>query len=135
PAAKESLVNGQRAGYRALKFSNRHGAYMPTAATTDTLDWRAQRERLELPTRAFIDGAYCAAASGAEFTRINPATGEVLASVTECEAADVDRAVAAARRAFEAGLWRNTAPAERKQCLLRWATLIRAHGDELALIE
>lgn len=108
---------------------------MPTPAMTDTLNWRAYREQLKLLTHAFIDGEFCESASGADFVRINPATGEVLANVTECEAADVNRAVMAARRAFEDGCWHNAAPAERKQCLLRWAALIREHASELALIE
>lgn len=108
---------------------------MPTAAMADTLGWRARSEHLKLRTRAFINGEYRQAASGAEFARVNPATGEVLANVTECEAADVDDAVAAARRAFDDGRWRDAAPAERKQCLLRWAALIREHAEDLALIE
>lgn len=104
-------------------------------AAADQLDWHARVEGLGLQTRAFIDGHFTVSASGARFSRVNPATGETLAEVTECTAEDVDRAVMAARRAFENGCWRDLTPPERKQCLLRWASLIREHADELALIE
>ena len=55
---------------------------------------------------------------------INPATGKALAKVAEGDAADVDLAVAAARRSFEKGSWANMAPRERKKVLLRFADLI-----------
>ena len=51
------------------------------------------------------------------------------------KAEDVDRAVAAARAAFESGVWRKQDPAEKKRVLLKWAELIREHREELALLE
>jgi len=104
---------------------------MPGAAP----DWHARADKLRLPTRAVIDGACVDAASGRTFTRINPATGRPLATVAECEAPDVDRAVQAARRTFEHGDWRGLGPSARKDAMLKWARLIEAHAEEIALLE
>ncbi|UJX43881.1 aldehyde dehydrogenase [Xanthobacter sp. YC-JY1] len=86
-------------------------------------------------TEAFIDGAFVPAASGRTFSAINPATGHAIAEVAACDAEDVDRAVKAARRAFEDRRWAGQRPLERKRTLLRFAELIRTHRDELALTE
>lgn len=85
--------------------------------------------------QAFIDGAFCDAADGAKFETVNPATGEVLAEVAHCKAADVDRAVAAARRVFNEGTWSRAEPEERKEVLLKVAQLVREHTHELAVLE
>jgi 4-guanidinobutyraldehyde dehydrogenase/NAD-dependent aldehyde dehydrogenase len=66
---------------------------------------------------------------------VNPANGKVIAQVASCDAADVDLAVASARKAFDAGHWSRRAPAARKKVLLRFAELIRKHREELALTE
>ena len=58
-----------------------------------------------LKTDLFIDGAYSPAASGRRFATVNPATGETIAEVAEAGKADLDRAVASARKAFESGPW------------------------------
>ncbi len=106
---------------------------MSAALSLDSL--RSQAETLSYRHQAFIDGKYVDAASGATFDCVNPANGRVLAQVASCHAEDVDRAVAAARRAFEDGRWRNMAPAKRKRILLKFADLIRKHATELALLE
>src|SRR5574343_172382 len=90
---------------------------------------------LRFETRAFIDGKYVNSLSGKTFDSINPATGRVLTSIAECDQADVDLAVAAARRAFEAGHWSRMAPRARKKVLLRLADLMEQHTEELALLE
>ncbi|AOO80584.1 aldehyde dehydrogenase [Bosea vaviloviae] len=92
-------------------------------------------DRLTLPTKAFIDGSFVAAKSGAVIETVNPATGLVLAAVAHCQAEDVDRTVAAARRAFRSGVWSRVAPEARKAVLLRLAELIRANSTELAVLE
>jgi gamma-glutamyl-gamma-aminobutyraldehyde dehydrogenase len=99
------------------------------------LNWHDRVPGLHLPTKAFIGGQFVDAASGKTFDTINPATNKRLASVVECDAQDVDRAVQAARRAFESGVWSRAAPGERKAVLLRLADLIRSHTEELALLE
>src|SRR5438309_2360490 len=90
---------------------------------------------LWLPSEAFIDGSYQPSASGSVITTTNPANGEVLSTVAHCQAEDVDRAVACARRAFLEGKWSRAAPEERKRVLLRLSDLIRAHSEELAVLE
>ncbi|SLN66630.1 aldehyde dehydrogenase [Oceanibacterium hippocampi] len=87
------------------------------------------------PANAFIDGRLQAARSGRRFETLNPATAEVLGSVAACDAADVDLAVAAARRAFNERKWSGAAPEDRKDVLLRLANLIREHAEDLAMLE
>lgn len=98
-------------------------------------DWQPRAESQRFITTALIDGRAVAAASGATFEAIDPATGRLLASVAACGEAEVDLAVRAARRSFEAGVWARRAPAERKAVLLRLAELILANRDELALLD
>lgn len=98
-------------------------------------DWKARAARIAFRGQAFVDGKFVDAVSGRTFDSINPATGEVLAAVAECDAADVDRAVAAGRRAFEDGRWSRMAPGDRKAVLLRLAALIRANLEEMALLD
>jgi aldehyde dehydrogenase (NAD+) len=86
------------------------------------------------PKLLLIDGQLVSAASGKTFETINPATGEVLAQVALAGAADIDRAVAAARRAFE-GPWRRFTPFDRQAVLLRLADLLDQHFDELAMLD
>ncbi len=100
-----------------------------------TVDWRELAKALTPRTQAFIDGKYQPAVKGATFDCINPATGKSIAQVASCDTADVDLAVAGARRAFDAGHWSRRAPAARKKVLLRFAELIRKHREELALTE
>jgi 4-(gamma-glutamylamino)butanal dehydrogenase len=97
--------------------------------------WTNLAATLSIEGRAFIDGEYCAAASGRTFDCVSPIDGKVLAKIAECGEKDVDRAVAAARRAFDARTWAGLNPRERKATLLRWAALMRTHLDELALLE
>jgi len=84
--------------------------------------------------RMLIDGRWVDAASGKTFSSVNPATGEELARVAEGDREDIDRAVAAARRAFE-GPWSKTKPYERQMLLLRLADLVEQHMEELALLD
>ncbi len=85
--------------------------------------------------RMLIDGRWVEAASGRTFETLNPATGAVLGQVPAGDAVDVDRAVAAARRAFEAAAWRDMVPAQRARLLWKMADLIEQHIDELAELE
>ena len=100
-----------------------------------TIDWRARARDLTPEWRAWIDGRYVAAVSGETFDCVSPVDGRGLAKVASTDTADADRAVAAARRAFERGDWSRAAPRVRKRVLLRFAELILAHRDELALLE
>jgi gamma-glutamyl-gamma-aminobutyraldehyde dehydrogenase len=91
--------------------------------------------KIKFRTRAFIDGRYVNAASGKTYASVNPANGKPLAQIAACEAPDVDAAVKAARRSFEAGVWAKRSPAERKHILLRLANLIEKNLGELALLD
>lgn len=98
-------------------------------------DIKAKANVLQFKNQAFINGHYVAAASGKTFDCINPATGQVLTQVAACDREDVDRAVKAARLAFEKGVWSQAAPEYRKQVLLAFAASIEQHQQELALLE
>ena len=87
------------------------------------------------PTRMLIGGEWQGSHSGKTFPTINPATEEVIAQVAEADSADVDRAVAAARRAFDDGPWRTMSASERGGLMYKLADLIETHKDELARLE
>ena len=73
------------------------------------------------PRKLLIDGRWVEAASGKTFETFNPATGEVLARVAAADREDIDRAVKAARRAFEAGPWRKMTLSERGRLIWKLA--------------
>jgi len=98
-------------------------------------DWHARARALAINGRAFINGRYVAAASGATFDCVSPIDGRILAQVASTDVADADLAVTAARQAFESGAWSRLPPRERKRVLLRFAGLIERHAEELALLE
>ena len=97
--------------------------------------WLDRAAALKIEGRAFIDGAYVAAADGATFAKVSPIDGRVIAQVADCGEADIDKAVKSARKAFESGVWRDADPAKKKRILLRFARLIRERAEELALLE
>jgi len=82
-----------------------------------------------------IDGLSVPASSGETFDTFNPATGALLARVASGQKADVDRAVAAARRAFERDSWAHMNPHARTRLLLKLADAIDANSEELATLE
>ena len=98
-------------------------------------DWELLASGLSLRHQAFIDGQYVDAASGKTFDCLSPIDGRLLARVAECGSVDIDRAVAAARRSFDAGKWSNARPVQRKKVILRFAQLLQQHADELALLD
>ena len=87
------------------------------------------------PKGMLIGGEWTQAQSGETFETVNPATGSVLATVASGGPADVDRAVAAARRAFEEPSWANMNPHQRTLVLLRIADALEANAEELATLE
>lgn len=98
-------------------------------------EWEAAAAALRPEGRLFVDGGYVDAASGETFESRSPRDGAVVAQVARGAAADVDRAVASARAAFDDGRWRNRSPRSRKNTMLRWAQLVRDSAAELALLE
>src|SRR6266496_716726 len=101
---------------------------------TVTLD-RSVEEFVATPRQLFINGQWTDAASGRTFETPNPATGETLARVAEGDAEDIDRAVRAARSAFDDGPWSKMTPSERGRLIWRIGDLILEHLDELAQLE
>ncbi|WP_454256545.1 aldehyde dehydrogenase [Pseudomonas sp. Marseille-Q8238] len=98
-------------------------------------DWEQRAQNLKFEGRAFIHGEYRAAASGATFDCLSPVDGRLLGPVASCDQADADLAVQDARATFDSGAWSRLAPVERKKIMIRFADLIDAHTEELALLE
>ncbi|MGC2724820.1 MAG: aldehyde dehydrogenase family protein, partial [Candidatus Acidiferrales bacterium] len=87
------------------------------------------------PRKMLINGKWVDAASGKTFPTYNPATGEVLANIAEGDKEDINRAVKAARAAFDSGPWSKISPAERGKMMWRLADLIDQHREEFAQLE
>jgi len=88
-----------------------------------------------LTTKLLINNCWVASESGETFGTVNPSTGEEICQVAAADAADVDKAVQAARAAFELGPWRKMNASERGRLLHRLADLIEKNADELARLE
>ena len=99
------------------------------------IDWRAEAAKLRFPDKAFIGGKFVPAASGKTFDCISPIDGKVLAKIAAGDKEDIDRAVKAARAAFDKGVWADKSPKQRKRTLQKLAELIEKNADELALLE
>ena len=102
--------------------------------TTPTLD-RHIHDFIGTRRQLFIDGQLVDAKSGKTFAAINPATGEKLADVSEGDAADIDLAVSAARRAFDDGPWSRMTPSDRGRIIWRIGDLISERLEEFAELE
>ncbi|MBD2385370.1 aldehyde dehydrogenase family protein [Cylindrospermum sp. FACHB-282] len=87
------------------------------------------------PTQLLINNEWVESVSRRRFETINPATGEVICSVAEADAPDVDNAVQAARNAFKSGEWRKMSATDRGELLYKLADLIEQNTDELARLE
>src|SRR5258707_2394508 len=96
---------------------------------------RNVEEFIAAQRQLFINGQWVEAASGQTFETPNPATGETLARVAEGDAEDLDRAVRAARKAFDDGPWGRMTPSERGRIIWRIGDLILQHVEELAKLE
>src|SRR5688500_9189630 len=83
-------------------------------------DWQTRADALRIESRAFIDGRYVDAFSGETFDCISPIDGKVIAKVARGGAEDIERAVKAARKAFDAGSWSESSPVHRKKTLQRF---------------
>ncbi|MNJ25010.1 Aldehyde dehydrogenase PuuC [compost metagenome] len=97
--------------------------------------WEQLFQTLKIEGRAFVDGQYCTSVAGDTFDCSSPVDGRQLAQIASCDSADAERAVAAARRAFDSGVWAQQAPAQRKRVLIAFADLLLANAQELALLE
>nr|CAD1826677.1 unnamed protein product [Ananas comosus var. bracteatus] len=86
-------------------------------------------------TQLLINGQFVDSASGRTFPTLDPRTGEVIAHVAEGDVEDINRAVVAARKAFDEGPWPKMTAYERSRILYKFADLIEKHNDELAALE
>lgn len=94
------------------------------------------RDRLGVkPGRLYIDGQWCDAQDGRQWTHVHPATNEAITTLAIAGAAEVDRAVRAARRAFDEGPWPTMRARERKRILQRVVDLIYQHADEITQLQ
>ncbi len=99
------------------------------------IDWQARAKALKIDGRAVIYGKRVSAADKATFECFSPIDSRKLTDVASCKSGDVDLAVAAARAAFNDRRWAGLPPKERKQTMIKFADLIIANREELALLE
>jgi len=100
-----------------------------------TSDWHERAKKIQFETRHFIDGEYVDSLAGGRLTVVNPATGLALCEVSAGAAADIDRAVAAAKRSFAARVWSRKAPRERAAVMANFGRLIEANTEKFALLD
>src|ERR1700682_4300428 len=107
---------------------------MATTASAPLLDQNVTRF-ISRTQKMFINGKWVEAASGKTFPTFNPATGEVLSRVAEGDREDIDRAVKAARAAFESGPWSKITPSERGRMIWKIGDLIEKHLGEFGKLK
>jgi phenylacetaldehyde dehydrogenase len=107
---------------------------MATAVTAPSID-SAVASFINRKQKLLINGKWVEAASGKTFASYNPATGDVLAHIAEGDREDINRAVAAARAAFETGPWATMPPAGRAKLIWKLADLLEKHAEEFAQLE
>ena len=100
-----------------------------------TKELKKKSEDIKFTTQAYINGKFVDSVSGKSFPSYNPATGELIANIAECDAADIENAVAAAKKAFQSGIWSKKSPKERKGILQKLAALVEDHAETLGIIE
>lgn len=107
---------------------------MSATMSTSSNYWSELAAKIAPPQGMWIDGRPVAADGEASYALVSPRNGEVLTRVPSATSTDVDRAVAGAAAVFAAGSWSRISPRERGEILVRWADLLEAHRDELAIL-
>ena len=97
--------------------------------------WQTRALVIRPESQIFIDGEFVAAASGKTFNNFAPRDNHLIGKNAAGDLDAVNRAVASAKKVFEAGTWREMNPRDKKRIMLRWAELINANKEELALLE
>src|SRR5882672_9031251 len=116
-------------------FERRLGGIQMTLASLSTADWHARAAAVRYETGHFIDGRFVDSAAKGRFTVVNPATGSPLCEVSAGTAADIDLAVAAAKRTFSSRVWSRRAPRDRMAVMAAYARLIEANAERFALLD
>ena len=106
-----------------------------TLASLSTADWHARAASLRYETRHFIDGKFVDSVAKGRFAVVNPATGSPLCEVSAGTAADIDLAVAAAKRTFASRVWSRMAPRDRMAVMASFSRLIEANTERFALLD
>jgi acyl-CoA reductase-like NAD-dependent aldehyde dehydrogenase len=104
-------------------------------SAVQTIDWNARATTQLLPDNMVIDGRQVESLEGRRYRVVGPRNGQLLTELPDASTADLERAVQAARRAFDTGVWRNRKPAERKAVLLKLAALMERDRAQLALMD
>src|SRR3977135_4265655 len=99
-----------------------------------TTDWHARAAGLRYETRHFIDGHFVDSVARGRFTVVNPATGAPLCEVSDGTAADIDLAVAAAKRSFASRVWSRKAPRDRMAIMAAYSRLLLENTEKLSLL-
>lgn len=102
---------------------------------SDLKYWEARAAAAKPESRMFINGKFVDAASGETFDDISPRDQHLITKIAAGDTEDVNRAVAAAKTSFESGVWSEMNPRDKKAIMLKWADLMRANQEELALLE
>ena len=97
--------------------------------------WHKKASGFKSDAKIFIDGKFMDAASGKTFDNISPSQNRVIGQIASGDVEDINRAVASAKRVFDAGTWRDMNPRGKKIIMLRWAQLLGEHREELAFFE
>ena len=108
---------------------------LPSSRRTHTHNGSGKSRWVTKTKQMLINGKWVAAASGKTFTTFDPATGESICEVPAGDKTDIDRAVKAARTAFESGPWRTMTPSDRGRALWRLADLLEQNIEEFAALE
>jgi len=102
---------------------------------SDLKYWEARAAAVKPEARMFINGGFVDAVSGETFDDISPRDQRLIAKIAAGDTEDVNRAVSAAKKSFDNGIWSEMNPRDKKAIMLTWADLIRANQEELALLE
>src|SRR5271154_5669398 len=105
------------------------------AISIDTQNWHARAARLRYETRHFIDGRFVDSVARDRFTVINPATAEPLCEVSAGTAADIDLAVASAKRSFASRVWSRKAPRDRMAIMAAYSLLLEDNNEKFSLLD
>lgn len=96
---------------------------------------KRKADRLIIEKRAFINGAFVRSHGGKIINKVSPVDGRDLSGLCACDSEDIDRAVAAAGKSFESGIWRNRKPDEKKAVFFRLADLMEKNRERLAILD
>jgi gamma-glutamyl-gamma-aminobutyraldehyde dehydrogenase len=106
-----------------------------TTLPPSTKEWHARAAKLRYETGHFIDGRFVDSAGKGRFTVVNPATGAPLCEASAGSGAEIDLAVASAKRAFASRVWSRKAPRDRMEILAKYSRLIEANAEQFSLLD